>query len=136
MTDIIALDAWLKAQSDVFGTKKKLLVFTDIIHKPTGERVREGFRYFRSSIDELVAAFDADDIESIASLEYALDEDDDPDTSGVCLLLGYTPDGDFFAAQPQVYIDYVPTLVREPKYLTVPAALRALAESVDQTRKA
>ena len=91
MTDHISLTDWLKAQTDTFETKKRMLVFTDLIHKPTGEKVVEGFRYFHAGIDELVAAFDADDVAAIRDLEYAIDEDGDVDTSAVCLLVAYTP---------------------------------------------
>jgi hypothetical protein len=133
MTDYLPLTDWLKAQTDTFETKKRMLVFTDLIHKPTGEKVVEGFRYFHTGIDELVAAFDADDIAAIRDLEYAIDDDGDVDTSGVCLLVAYTPSGAFLAAQPQEYRDYVPTLVREPKYLTVGSDARELAIALDQS---
>lgn len=133
MTDPTPLSDWLKAQTDTFETKKRLLVFTDIIHKPTGEKVVEGFRYFTADIDQLVAAFDADDVDAIRALPYAVDDQGDVDTSGVCLLVAYTPSGAFLAAQPQVYVDYVPTLVREPKYLTVSQPVRELALAIDQS---
>jgi len=133
LTDIIELSDWLKNQTETFETKKRLLVFTDLIHKPTGEKVVEGFRYFATDIDTLTAAFDADDLDSIAGLEYALDEDGDADTSAVCLLVAYTPSGAFLAAQPQAFIDYVPTVVREPKYLTASSDLRTLAHALDQS---
>lgn len=133
MTDHISLTDWLKAQTDTFETKKRMLVFTDLIHKPTGEKVVEGFRYFHAGIDELVAAFDADDLAAIRELEYAVDEDGDVDTSSVCLLVAYTRSGAFLAAQPEEYQDYVPTLVREPKYLTVGSDARELAVALDQS---
>lgn len=133
MSDIIDLSKWLKAQTETFETKKKLLVFTDLIHKPTGAKVKEGFRYFHADPAELVAAFDADDLETIAALEYAIDDEGEVDTSGVCLKVAYTKGGEFFAAQPEQYIDYVPTNLREPKYLTIPAALKSSFTEVDQS---
>lgn len=132
MTDHVDLSDWLKGQAD-FETKKRLLVFTDLIHKPTGEKVIEGFRYFHVDADELVAAFDADDLAAISALEYAIDDEGDVDTSSVCLQLAYTPSGAFVAAQPQIYIDYVPTLVRAPKYLTIGADAAAVAQALDQS---
>ncbi len=124
VTEIIELGDWLKTQTETFETKKKLF-FTSIIHKPSGEKVTEGFRYFTSPIEELVAAFDAGDLAAIEALPFALDEDGDPDTSSVCLLVAYTANGAFFAAQPQEFQDYVPTQVREPKFFDFPVA-RAL----------
>lgn len=134
MSDIIKLDAWLKAQADTFTTKKRLLVFTDIIHTPSGSKVIEGYRYFTSDIESLLAAFDADDLAAIAALPYALDYEGEADTSGVCILLAYTSDGAFLAAQPQQYIDYVPTLLREPKYLTIGSDAAQILAGLDQTR--
>jgi hypothetical protein len=133
MTDYLDLTDWLKAQTDTFETKKRMLVFTDLIHKPTGEKVIEGFRYFHSGIDELVAAFDADDVDAIRDLEYAFDDDGDVDTSAVCLQLAYTASGAFLAAQPQEYRDYVPTLVGAAKYLTVGPNARELVFALDQS---
>lgn len=115
MSEIVELSAWLKAQPEI-ETKKKLL-FTSLIHTPSGEKVVEGFRYFTNTIEELVAAFTTGDVAALTALDYALDEDGDPDTTSVCLLLAYTKSGAFLAAQPQEYQDYVPTLVAEPKYL-------------------
>ena len=99
MSEIIDLTKWLKAQTDKFETKKRLLLFTDIIHTPSGEKVKEGFRYFHADADELLAAFDADDVEAITRLPYALDAEGEIDTSGLCLKLAYTPGSAFLAAQ-------------------------------------
>jgi hypothetical protein len=129
MTDIPDLIDWLTAQPDTFETKKKLL-FKSVIHKPSGEKVIEGYRYFRSSIDELTAAFESGDLATVQALEYALDEDGDPDTSSVSLLLAYTKSGAFFAAQPEEYQDYVPVRVREPRFV---AGSVDLVEELDQT---
>jgi hypothetical protein len=115
MSDIIELTDWLKTQPE-FETKKKLL-FTSLIHTPSGEKVIEGFRYFTNPIDEVVAAFNTGDTAALTALDYALDEDGDPDTTSVAILLAYTKSGAFLAAQPQEYQDYVPTVVAEPKFL-------------------
>lgn len=129
MTDIPELVDWLTAQPELFETKKKFLG-KSVIHKPSGEKVVEGFRYFRSSIDELVAAFEGGDLSAVQSLTYALDEDGDADTSGVALLLAYTKSGAFLAAQPQEYRNYEPVLVREPRFF--PGSV-ALVSELDQS---
>ena len=129
MSEIIELADWLKGQADTFETKKKLF-FTSIIHKPSGEKVVEGFRYFAAPIEALVAAFESGDLAAIEALPYALDDDGDPDTTSVCLLLAYTEGGAFLAAQPQEYRDYEPFLVREPTYFT---ATGAQAAALDQS---
>ena len=115
MTEIVDLTDWLKAQPE-FEVKKKLL-FSSIIHTPSGEKVVEGFRYFTNPIEEVVAAFETGKVSALTALDYALDEDGDPDTTSVCIKLAYTKGGAFLAAQPQEYQDYVPTDVREPKFL-------------------
>ena len=74
MSDIPDLIDWLKAQPDTFETKKKLL-FTSVIHKPTGEKVIEGYRYFATDTDAVIAAFETGDIAALQALPYALDED-------------------------------------------------------------
>ncbi|GIG21594.1 hypothetical protein Cch01nite_23180 [Cellulomonas chitinilytica] len=129
MTDIPDLTDWLAGQPDVFETKKKIFGKT-IVHKPSGEKVVEGYRYFRSSIDELVDAFESGDLAAVQALEYALDEDGDADTSAVALLLAYTKNGAFLAAQPEEYQDYVPVRVRAPRYFP---GSTALVKELDQT---
>ena len=129
MTEIVDFTDWLKGQTDTFETKKKLF-FTSVIHTASGEKVVEGFRYFTNDVDELLAAFDAGDLAAIEALDFAVDEDGDPDTTSVALLLAYTKSGAFFAAQPQEYQDYVPTALREPKYFT---ATVERAEALDQS---
>lgn len=129
MTDIPDLVDWLTAQPDLFETKKKLFGKT-VIHKPSGEKVVEGFRYFRSSIDEVVAAFESGDLTAVQALEYALDEDGDADTSSVALLLAYTKSGAFLAAQPEEYQNYEPVRVRAPRFF--PGSV-ALVSELDQT---
>ncbi|WP_394551592.1 hypothetical protein ACDF64_12045 [Agromyces sp. MMS24-JH15] len=129
MTDFPELSKWLQALPETFETKKKLFGKT-VIHKPSGEKVIEGFRYFRSSIDEVIAAFESGDLAAAQNLEYAYDEDGDVDTSSVALLLAYTKSGAFLAAQPQEYQEYVPVLVREPRFFP---GSTALVEELDQT---
>lgn len=132
MPEFIALDQWLKSQTQTFTTKKRLVVFKDLVHIPTGEKVVEGFRYFHAPIESVLAAFDAGDLEALAALPFALDDDGDPDTSAVSISLAYTASGSYVAAQPQEYQDFVPTWMREPKVLTSPRA-RELAHALDQS---
>ena len=129
MTDFPDLYDWLQAQPDTFETKKKLFG-KSVIHKPSGEKVIEGFRYFRSSIDEVIAAFESGDLAAAQDLEYAFDEDGDVDTSSVALLLAYTKSGAFLAAQPQEYQNYAPVLVRAPRFFP---GSKTLTEELDQT---
>ena len=129
MTDFPDLSTWLKGQTDTFEVKKKLL-FSSIIHKPSGEKVVEGFRYFTNPIEDVVAAFETGDLAALQALDYALDEDGDPDTSGVAINLAYTKSGAFFAAQPEEYQDYVPTKVRDARFVT---GSLAVVEELDQS---
>jgi hypothetical protein len=129
MSDFPNLTDWLTAQPELFETKKKLFGKT-VIHKPSGEKVVEGFRYFRSSIDEVTAAFDSGDLAAVQALEYALDDDGDPDTTSVALLLAYTKGGAFLAAQPEEHQNWVPVRVREPRFF--PGSVELVAE-LDQT---
>lgn len=116
MSEPVKLIDWLKTQPE-FEVKKKLLG-TSIIHTTSGEKVIEGFRYFTNPIEEVVAAFTTGDTAALTALDYALDEDGDPDTTSVVVNLAYTKSGAFLAAQPEEYQDYVPTAVAEPKFLT------------------
>jgi len=130
--DIISLGDWLKAQPSTFTTRKRMLVLKDLIYTPTDEKVTTGFRYFRNPVDDLLAAFDAGDLEAITRLTYAIDDEGDVDTSSVCLKLAYTASGSYLAAQPQEYQDYAPVDLREPKVLTSPRG-RELVHALDQT---
>lgn len=105
--------------------------------KPTGEKVEEGFRYFTCSADELMQAFSARDIASIAKLPFALDEDGEPDTSAVCLDIAYTPSGAFVAAQPTEYRDHVPTRIAPVIFLegAEAQALKDVMPSLDQSSR-
>lgn len=133
MADIVEISDFLKSKTDLFEVKKRMFVFSDLIYKPTGEKVIEGFRYFTCSIDDLISAFEARDLDAIANLPFAEDEDGDPDTSAVCLLMAYTESGGFLALQPQEYQDYNPTLVREPVFIEGSAGLGQRALSLDQS---
>jgi hypothetical protein len=129
MTEIPSLSDWLKAQPDLFEERRKFL-FKDIYHKPTGEKVHEGFRYFHADADDLVAVFDGGDLSAAKNLPYALDDEGEIDTSALCLKLAYTKSGAFFAAQPEEYQSYSPVNLREAKY--VEGSLE-LFEELDQS---
>lgn len=132
MPEIISLDKWLRSQTQTFVTRKRMLVLKDLIHVPTDEKVVEGFRYFDAPIESVLRAFDAGDLEGLAALPYALDEDGDPDTSAVNVSIAYTASGSYVAVQPQEYQDYVPVWMREPKVFTSSRA-RELAHALDQS---
>lgn len=132
VSEIPAFQDWLKAQPE-FETKKRLLILTDIYYKPTGEKVKEGFRYFDVDADTLLEAFDNDDFEAIASLPGVFDDEGDPDTGSVSVWLGYTASGAFLALQPQVYVEYAPTYPREPKFFTPQGDLVTAARALDQS---
>lgn len=125
---------FLRADSR-FTKRRKWLIFSELVFEPTGEKVEEGFRYFTCSADELMQAFSARDIASIAKLPFALDEDGEPDTSAVCLDIAYTPSGAFVAAQPTEYRDHVPTRIAPVIFLegAEAQALKDVMPSLDQS---
>lgn len=112
MNDIQPLSDWLESDTQRFQKKKRMFVFTDLIHRGTGEKVEEGFRYFACDIGAVLGLFDAGDIVGLSRLEYALDEDGDRDTSSVRVDLAYTPGFGFAAIQPVQYIEHAPTPLR------------------------
>ncbi len=114
---------------------KKLLVFSSLHYKPTGEKVVVGFRYYACAAAEVVAVRDAGNQQALTALPYALDEDGDPDTSGTCLLIAYTKSVSILALQPQEYQDYVPVQLRPPLLFEgeSAAALKGLVATLDQT---
>lgn len=132
LDDFPRFQVWLKAQPE-FETKKRFLILSDIIHKPSGEKVKEGFRYLDVDGDTLLAAFDSGDFEAIAALPRLFDEEGEPDTGAVSVWLGYTKGGAFLAIQPQVDVNYVPTYPREPKYFTPKGDLFTAARELDQS---
>ncbi|MBK7586403.1 MAG: hypothetical protein IPI67_40220 [Myxococcales bacterium] len=101
--------------------RRKLLVLSELIYKPTGEKVTEAFRYFRCDIGQVAAAAVAGDFVALTKLPYALDEDGDRDTSGVLIDLAYTPSGSFVAVQPVEYQNSSPTPVAAALVLEGPA---------------
>jgi hypothetical protein len=117
MTDIQSISDWIANDSTRFEKRKKMLVFSSVFYRPTNEKLTEGFRYYACGIEELLAVFDAGDIEELTKLPYALDEDGDRDTSGVLVDLAYTPSVSIAAIQPVQYIDHNPTPMRPPLVL-------------------
>lgn len=97
--------------------RRKMLILSELIYKPTGEKITEAFRYFACDIDPVAAAACAGDLAALTELPYALDEDGDRDTSAVLVDLAYTPSGSFVAVQPVEYRDYSPTPVAAPVVL-------------------
>lgn len=107
--------------------RRKLLVFSELVYTPSGEKITEGFRYFACDIGPVAAAASAGDFETLASLAFALDEDGDRDTSSVLINLAYTPSGSFVAVQPVEYQNYNPTPVAPTFVLEGSAAQRMIA---------
>ena len=107
--------------------RRKLLVFSELIYVPTGEKITEGFRYFACDSGPVAAAAGAADFETLTKLPFALDEDGDRDTSGVVIDLAYTPSGSFVAVQPVEYQNYNPTPVAAALVLEGPAGQRVIA---------
>ncbi|WP_258182686.1 hypothetical protein [Enhygromyxa salina] len=108
--------------------RRKMLIFSELIYKPTGEKITEAFRYFACDIDPVEAAATAGDLEALTRLPYALDEDGDRDTSSVLVDLAYTPSGSFVAVQPVQYQDYGPVPVA-PTVILEGASAKALIAS-------
>ena len=132
LSDIPRMSVWLKQQPDV-EAKKKFLLFTDLYYTPTGEKIKEGFRYLDVDGDTLVAAFDSGDFEAVSSLPPLVDDNGEPDTGSVSVWLAYTKSGAFLYVQPVVDVDYVPTYPREPKKFTPRGDLYTAAREFDQS---
>ncbi len=135
MTNYPPLEDFLKTHADKFETKTSWIVFKNLHYRASGEKVIEGFRYFRAPIDELVAAFSAQDFQKIGQLPFAFDDEGDVDTSSVLLDLAYTDSGAFLAAQPVEYQDHNPTPVAAPLLLEgeTARALIAQIKELDQS---
>lgn len=131
----------IQALSDVlradprFETRRKWLILKDLYFTPTGEKVVEGFRYFRCSIDELVEPLSRQDFDATAKLPFALDDEGEVDTSSVLLNLAYTASGAIAGFQAVEYRDYQPVCVTEPVLLDGAAAqgLRDKLQELDQS---
>jgi hypothetical protein len=126
----------LRGMKDKFLEKKMLFIWDKLIYMPTGEKVKEGFRYFACSAQALTDAFQQGDFTAINALPFALDDEGEPDTSAVCLHVTYTESGSVFAAQPEEYQDYNPKPVAPPLVLfgEEAKALLGTAQQLDQSR--
>lgn len=130
----VNLEDFLKSHPS-FERKKKLLVMSELIYKPTSEKVIEGFRYFACGVDAVMDAFRRGDFAALEKLPFSLDEDGDPDTSSVRLDVAYTGSGNVVAAQPVEFQEYNPTPVAEVLLLEGEAARRAhaIVTALDQS---
>lgn len=119
-----------------FAERRRMLVFKDLYFKPTDEKIEEGFRYFDCELEHLLAAFRRRAVDKMVTLPFSLDEDGDPDTSDVCLLVYYTESGSVVALQPQQYQDDRPRNAAEALVLEGDMARSVLASVrvLDQTR--
>lgn len=118
-----------------FQKEKEWLILSRLKYKVTGEKLRQGFRYFACDSAPLLEAFRRQDFASIATLPFCLDEDDEPDTSAVCLDIWYTDSGSAIAAQPMEYINYNPQPIAAPLVLEGDAsrAFLEVARTLDQS---
>jgi len=114
-------------------TRKRLLVFSDLVYKPTGEKLDEGYRYFACDVAQVVDAVVRGDVDALAALPFALDEDGEADTSGLLVELSYTASGSFLAMQPVEYQDSNPVPVAMPKVLEGVGNLAPLIKRLDQS---
>jgi hypothetical protein len=130
----VDLEDFLKSHPS-FEQKRKLLVLSELVYKPTAEKVVEGFRYFACGMDAVMDAFQRRDFAALRSLPFCLDEDGDPDTSGVRLDVAYTTSGSVVAAQPVEFKDYNPTPVAQVLLLEGEAARQAhaMVTALDQS---
>lgn len=137
MEGINYLRDYLEQQTDRFGKRRKLLIMSEFVYKPTNEKIREGFRYFRCEPSSLLDAFTRRDIQAISALPFAIDDEGYPDTSSVLIELAYTNSGSMVACHPQVYRDYAPRSVAPPLLLENAAAQQValLVKNLDQTVK-
>jgi len=131
---IVDLDEFLKTDPR-FERKRKLLVLSELLYKPTGEKVVEGFRYFACDMAPVLELFSRGDFAAMAQLPFAMDNDGDPDTSAVRLDVAFTASGSMVAAQPVEYQNYNPTCVAEVQLLEGDAAKRVVdaVHELDQT---
>lgn len=118
-----------------FTTRRKWLIFSELVYTPTGEKVNEGFRYFTCPAEVLTAALQRRDLAAVAKLPFALDADGEPDTSAVRLDLAYTASGALAAFQPVEFREYVPTPLSAPVILdgAEAQALRDTLREIDQS---
>jgi len=129
------LDDFLKTHPKL-ERKKKMLVFSELVYKPTGEKVFEGYRYFACDMQQVLDRFANRDFAALQALPFAIDDDGDADTSAVRLDVAFTASGSMVAAQPVEYQNYNPTCVAEVLFLEGEAA-KCVVDSVnelDQTR--
>ena len=106
-----------------------------VIYTVTGEELKGGFRYFECEPEDLVAAFENMDLKAMLDLEYAEDEDGDPDTSSLLITLHYTDSGSVLAMQVQQYQNYQPVPITPVVFLEGPAAKAhiELVKELDQS---
>ncbi|WP_437821350.1 hypothetical protein [Sorangium sp. So ce1078] len=118
-----------------FNTRRKWLILSELVYKPTGEKVEEGFRYFKCPVDHLNAALARRDFAAIAKLPFALDDEGEPDTSAVRLDLAYTASGALAAFQPVEFRDHAPTPLAASVVLegAEAQALRDTLREIDQS---
>ena len=120
------LDEQLAAHPNI-EKRRKFLFFSELIYRPTGEKITEGFRYYNCGIEQVASAAAHGDFGTLSQLPFALDEDGDRDTSSVLVDLAYTASGSLVAVQPVKYQNYAPTAVTAPVIFEGPAGQAVVA---------
>lgn len=135
MPSIVSLDDYLKKTTDKFEKKKKFLIFSETVYRPTSEKVTEGYRYFDCDVNDLIKYVEQGDIKAISELEFAIDDEGDADTSSVRLDIAYTDSSSMIAIQVVEYQNYNPTPVTDVVLLEGDAikALKTVVRDIDQT---
>lgn len=110
-------------------------VFGSVVYAPTGEKVLSGFRYYACEASKLKPAVEALDLNALEQLPFAMDDDGEPDTSGVVVDLHYTASGSMVAIQLSEYRDHHPVPLTSPLLLEREAAasLFPKVRSLDQS---
>ena len=109
--------------------------FSQLMHRPSGELVRFGFRCFACTEQALLAAFQEGGLVAVAALPPALDADGQPAINRVRLELAFTPGGGIVGAQPLRYKSSASAPAAAPIVLEGAAAAPyiTLARRPDQT---
>ncbi len=110
-------------------------LFGSVVYAPTGETVLTGFRYYACEASRLKAAVEALDLKTLETMPFAVDDEGEPDTSGVVVDLHYTATGSMVAIQLSEYQDHRPVPLTSPVLLEREAAAQLLPQvrSLDQS---
>lgn len=103
-------------------------LFGSFVYTPTGEKAVSGFRYYACDASAAQAAFQSGDVGALLRLPFALDEDGDPDTSAVAVVMRYTASGSAVALQVEMHQQSEPMPASSVWLLEGPAAQALIAQ--------